>query len=217
VILDPSALGLFIAASVLLILAPGPDIIFLVSQSVALGPRAGFLTALGLACGNLVHTLLAALGISVIFRASPAAFQALEIAGVAYLLFLAWKAIRARAVVPADPAAGAQASMPRPAAGLFLKGVLMNVLNPKVALFFLAFLPQFVTPESGPVWLQMIVYGLLFTAFVILIFGMIGLLAGHVTRRLGSRWASPGAASRGKWLVAGVYAALAARLAFLHP
>jgi len=217
VILDPSSLGVFIAASVLLILAPGPDVIFLISQSIALGPRAGFLTAFGLACGNLVHTLLAALGISVIFRASPAAFQALKIAGVAYLLFLAWKAIRARALEPADPAAGALPSMPPPAAGLFLKGVLMNVLNPKVALFFLAFLPQFVTPESGPVWLQMILYGLLFTAFVIVIFGTIGLLAGHVTRRLGSRWASPGAASRGRWLVAGVYTALAARLAFLHP
>jgi threonine/homoserine/homoserine lactone efflux protein len=217
VILDPSSLGVFVVASVLLILAPGPDVIFLISQSVSLGPRAGFLTALGLACGNLVHTFLAALGISVIFRASPAAFQALKIAGVAYLLFLAWKAIRARAPVAADPAVGVPPSMPPPAAGLFFKGVLMNVLNPKVALFFLAFLPQFVTPESGPVWLQMIVYGLLFTAFVIVIFGMIGLVAGHLTRRLGSRWASPGAASRGRWLVAGVYSALAARLAFLHP
>ena len=216
-ILEPSALGLFVVASVLLILAPGPDIIFLVSQSVTLGPRAGFLTALGLACGNLVHTLLAALGISVIFRASPAAFQALKIAGVAYLLYLAWKALRARAPASVDPAGSSQPSVPRPAAGLFLKGVLMNVLNPKVALFFLAFLPQFVTPESGPVWLQMILYGLLFTALVILIFGAIGLFAGHVTRRIGSRWMGPGSASRGRWLVAGVYAALAARLALLHP
>jgi threonine/homoserine/homoserine lactone efflux protein len=217
VILEPSALGLFVVASVLLILAPGPDIIFLVSQSVALGPRAGFLTALGLACGNLVHTLLAALGISVVFRASPVAFQGLKIAGVAYLLYLAWKAVRSRAPASVDPAGSSQPSVSRPAAGLFLKGVLMNVLNPKVALFFLAFLPQFVAPESGPVWLQMILYGLLFTALVILIFGAVGLIAGHVTRRIGSRWMRHRAASRGRWLVAGVYAALAARLALLHP
>jgi threonine/homoserine/homoserine lactone efflux protein len=217
VILEPSALGLFVVASVLLILAPGPDIIFLVSQSVTYGPRAGFLTGLGLACGNLVHTLLAALGISVVFRASPVAFQGLKIAGVVYLLYLAWKAVRTRASASVDPAGSSQPSVPRPAAGLFLKGVLMNVLNPKVALFFLAFLPQFVTPASGPIWAQMFLYGVIFTLLVIVIFGAIGLLAGHVTRRIGSRWMRPGAASRGRWLVAGVYAALAARLALLHP
>ena len=213
-ILEPSALGLFVVASVLLILAPGPDIIFLVSQSVALGPRAGFLTALGLACGNLVHTLLAALGISVVFRASPVAFQGLKIAGVAYLLYLAWKAVRAAA--PSDPGRTSASGAPRPAASLFLRGVLMNVLNPKVALFFLAFLPQFVTPASGPIWAQMLLYGVVFTLFVIAIFGAFGLLAGHVVRRVGSRWVGGAIAGRGKWLVAGVYAALAARLAFVH-
>jgi threonine/homoserine/homoserine lactone efflux protein len=217
VILEPSALGLFVVASVLLILAPGPDIIFLVSQSVTYGPRAGFLTGLGLACGNLVHTLLAALGISVVFRASPVAFQGLKIAGVLYLLYLAWKAVRTRAPAPPGPGQPSASEAPRPAASLFLRGVLMNVLNPKVALFFLAFLPQFVTPASGPIWAQMLLYGVIFTLLVIVIFGAIGLLAGHVTRRIGSRWMRPGAASRGRWLVAGVYAALAARLALLHP
>ena len=216
-ILEPSALGVFVVASVLLILAPGPDIIFLVSQSVTYGPRAGFLTALGLACGNLVHTLLAALGISVIFRASPVAFQGLKIAGVAYLLYLAWKAVRSRTPGPPDPGLPSASEAPRPAASLFLRGVLMNVLNPKVALFFLAFLPQFVTPASGPIWAQMLLYGVIFTLLVVLIFGAIGLLAGHVTRRIGSRWMRPGVASRGRWLVAGVYTALAARLALLHP
>lgn len=216
-ILEPSALGLFIVASVLLILAPGPDIIFLVSQSVTLGPRAGFLTALGLACGNLVHTLLAALGISVIFRASPVAFQGLKIAGVAYLLYLAWRAVRPHAPgPPPDPGQPSVSEAPRPASSLFLRGVLMNVLNPKVALFFLAFLPQFVTPASGPIWAQMLLYGVIFTLLVIVIFGAIGLFAGHVVRRVGSRWAGGAMAGRGKWLVAGVYAALAARLAFVH-
>ena len=213
-ILDPSSLGVFVFASVLLILAPGPDVVFLISQSASRGARAGFLTALGLACGNLVHTSLAALGISVVFRASPVAFQGLKIAGVAYLLFLAWKAVQAHAPAPADPT---QSRVASPAGhGLFLRGVLMNVLNPKVALFFLAFLPQFVSPKAGPVWIQMVVYGVIFTSLVVVIFGTIGLSAGYVTRRIGALWAGGGAAGWGRWLVATVYVALAARLAFVH-
>ena len=211
-ILDPSSLGVFIVASVLLILAPGPDVIFLISQSIGQGPRAGFLIALGLACGNLVHTCLAALGISVVFRASPVAFQGLKIAGVLYLLYLAWKAVRPHAPISADEAS----ATPQPSRGLFLRGILMNVLNPKVALFFLAFLPQFVSPTAGPVWAQMVLYGVIFTALVAVIFGTIGLSAGYVAQRIGARSASAGAAGWGRWVVAAVYAALAARLAFVH-
>src|SRR5262249_12234003 len=87
-----SDLALFATTSILLILAPGPDILFLISQSITYGPRAGFEIAMGLAAGNLVHTFAAALGLSVVFRASPIAFNILKIGGVAYLLFLAWKA-----------------------------------------------------------------------------------------------------------------------------
>ena len=213
-ILDPSSLGVFIVASVLLILAPGPDVIFLISQSIGQGPRAGFLIALGLACGNLVHTCLAALGISVVFRASPLAFQGLKIAGVVYLLYLAWKAVRAGRPDVGDPTRAT--SLPRRGHDLFLRGVLMNVLNPKVALFFLAFLPQFVSPNAGPVWAQMVLYGVIFTALVVVIFGAIGLTAGYVTRRVGARWATGGGAGWGRWVVAAVYAALAARLAIVH-
>ena len=92
----------------------------------------------------------------------------------------------------------------------------MNVLNPKVALFFLAFLPQFVSPKAGPVWIQMVVYGVIFTSLVVVIFGTIGLSAGYVTRRMGALWAGGGAAGWGRWLVATVYVALAARLAFVR-
>ena len=145
---DVTSLPLFVGASLLLIVAPGPDLLYLVSQGAAHGPRAGLATALGLAAGNLVHTLAAALGISVLLLGSALAFDALKLAGVAYLLYLAWTSVRPRA--PAAPGAPAAHAAPGP---LFRRGLLMNVLNPKVALFFLAFLPQFASPASGPVWL----------------------------------------------------------------
>jgi threonine/homoserine/homoserine lactone efflux protein len=208
-LLDTTTLLLFVTASVLLIVAPGPDIVFLVSQGVTRGQRAGFVTAMGLAAGNLVHTLAAALGVSVIFQTSAIAFNALKYAGAAYLLYLAWKAVRASGGAAEAPQAG-QA----PDESLFWRAVLMNVLNPKVALFFLAFLPQFASssPGAGPVWMQMIAYGLLFTALVVIVFGAFGLFAGRA-----SRWLKRAAGGRGagalKWGVAAVFVLLALRLA----
>jgi threonine/homoserine/homoserine lactone efflux protein len=213
--IETSNLLFFMGASLLLIIAPGPDIIFLVMQSVTRGPTAGFTTAMGLAAGNLVHTMLAALGVSMIFRASPVAFQALKLAGVAYLLYLAWKVVRkstrsADEATP-DPTATGLIAGEGSTAGLFWRGFLMNVLNPKVALFFLAFLPQFASPSAGPVWLQMIAYGVLFTLLVVLVFGAFGILAGKVS---GQPSRGPGAGSGGlSWIVALVYVALAVRLA----
>lgn len=171
---DPSTLWWFVAASLLLIVAPGPDILFLVAQGARRGARAGLITALGLAAGNLVHTLGAALGISVVFQTSVLAFNSLKYAGAAYLLFLAWKILRA------PHAARAAASVGETRESLFWRGFLMNVLNPKVALFFLAFLPQFVSARVGPVWLQMMFHGLLFTVLVACVFGTIGLFAGKL-------------------------------------
>lgn len=208
--LDLSTLLLFISASVVLTLAPGPDIVFLITQGVTKGRRAGFATAMGLASGCLVHTLGAALGVSVIFRTSALAFQALKIAGVVYLLYLAWKILRA----PQTDAAIATGHEPTEAKGraLYFRGVLMNLLNPKVALFFLAFLPQFASPERGAVWVQMVLLGVVFTAQVILVFGAIGLFAGQVSLWL--RRGPLGKVGRHmKWAVASVYIGLAIRLA----
>lgn len=213
--IETSNLLFFVSASLLLIIAPGPDIVFLITQGVTRGPRVGFATALGLAAGNLVHTIAAALGVSVIFRTSPVAFQALKIAGVAYLLFLAWKTLRRskRSTDPIDPSdrqpVGSVGYEPM---GLFWRGLLMNVLNPKVALFFLAFLPQFVSRAAGPIWTQMLLYGASFTILVVIVFGSIGIFSG----RMGS-WLFRGGASRFqggmRWIIAGVYVALAAKLA----
>lgn len=215
--IETSNLLFFVSASLLLIIAPGPDIIFLVTQSIARGSRAGFATAIGLALGNLVHTVAAALGVSMIFQASPVAFQTLKLAGILYLLYLAWKVVRSakrdtREHAPDATNTGLIATEGT-TKSLFWRGFLMNVLNPKVALFFLAFLPQFASPSVGPIGFQMATYGVLFTLLVVVVFGAIGVLAGRV-----SGWISPGRPSAGSggfpWIVAAVYVALAIRLAF---
>ena len=205
--LDTTTLLLFVAASLLLIVAPGPDIVFLVSQGATQGPRAGFVTAMGLAAGNLVHTVGAALGVSVIFQPSAIAFSALKYAGAAYLLYLAWKTARATGGSAEDTQHGDARKE-----SLFWVAVLMNVLNPKVALFFLAFLPQFASPKTGPVWIQMIFYVLLFTFLVVIVFGAFGLFAGRASLWL-RRAAGGRAANALKWLVPGVFVLLAVRLA----
>ena len=204
---DTSTLLFFVTASLLLIVAPGPDIVFLASQGVTRGPRAGFVTAMGLAAGNLVHTVGAALGVSVIFQTSAIAFSALKYAGAAYLLYLAWKTARASG----GSVEVSQESEVRKES-LFWRAVLMNVLNPKVALFFLAFLPQFASPEIGPVWTQMIFYGLLFTFLVVIVFGAFGLFVGRASPWL-RRAASGRGASGLKWVVTAVFVLLALRLA----
>jgi threonine/homoserine/homoserine lactone efflux protein len=214
--IETSNLLFFIGASLLLIIAPGPDIVFLVAQGVTRGPRAGFATAMGLAAGNLVHTTAAALGVSGVFRASPVAFHALKLAGVVYLLYLAWRTLRdtkgpLEDAVPDRTATGAVA-VEVGATSLFWRGLLMNVLNPKVALFFLAFLPQFTSPSVGPIGAQMVLYGVLFTLLVVVVFGALGIISGLVLRgsvsgRLGTR---PRAF---RWVVVIVYVALAVRLA----
>jgi threonine/homoserine/homoserine lactone efflux protein len=202
---DSGQLAWFLGASLLLILAPGPDILFLLSQAVAHGRRAGLVTALGLAAGNLGHTLAAALGVSALLAASEPAFLALKSAGAGYLLWLAWKTLAGRRQ-PADRSG----VMAWPAPVVFRRALTMNLLNPKVALFFLAFLPQFANPERAPVGWQVLGLGLLFTLEVALVFGTLGLLAGQAGQRL---LAAPGPwAGAVPWLVAGVFVVLAGRL-----
>lgn len=176
-----SSLLMFLSASVLITLAPGPDVIFTITQGLSNGKKAGVTTAMGLAAGNLVHTLAAALGLSLLFKTSPAAFWILKIAGACYLLYLAWLSMKYRNnAIKITEGDSAQKN-------LFWRGFLMNVLNPKVALFFIAFLPRFVVPQNGNVVLQFIVLGLIFAVQVVFVFGAAGYFAGYFGNVLSHR------------------------------
>jgi threonine/homoserine/homoserine lactone efflux protein len=173
------ALISFFALSVLLGMAPGPDNIFVLTQSALRGRSAGTVVTLGLCTGLLVHTAAVALGVAAIFQASAAAFTALKLVGAGYLLYLAWQAFRASATGIRIGSAGMLGR-----AQLYRRGILMNVTNPKVSIFFLAFLPQFADPARGSVALQIAMLGGVFIAATLLVFGAIALLAGAIGRRL---------------------------------
>jgi threonine/homoserine/homoserine lactone efflux protein len=206
--ITPETMIAFFSASVVLALAPGPDNIFVLTQSALHGRWSGIFVTLGLCTGLVGHTTAVALGVAVIFKASALAFTVLKLAGAAYLLYLAWMSFAAGAAKPKKN------SQPRlKGRHLYGRGIIMNLTNPKVSIFFLAFLPQFADPAQGPVSLQILMLGLIFIAATILIFGMIALLAGAI----GDWFArSPKAQI---WLnrVAGtVFAALALKLITTH-
>jgi threonine/homoserine/homoserine lactone efflux protein len=170
---------LFFGAALLLALAPGPDNVFVLVQSASHGRKAGILVVLGLCTGLLVHTAAVTFGLAAIFAASATAFTILKFVGAGYLAYLAWQAFRAPVGAPAD-AQGAPASGSR----LYARGIVMNLTNPKVVLFFLAFLPQFVRPELGSVAAQLAWFGIVFIVATLLAFGSIAYLAGYLGERL---------------------------------
>jgi threonine/homoserine/homoserine lactone efflux protein len=165
----------FFLAAVLLALAPGPDNIFVLTQSSLYGKRSGLTVMLGLCTGLVVHSVAVALGVAVIFKQSALAFSALKMAGAGYLLYLAWQAFRASATKIQGKGSGEIRLVK-----LYGRGIIMNITNPKVSIFFLAFLPQFADPERGPVWLQILMLGGLFIFSTILVFGGIAMLAGTI-------------------------------------
>lgn len=197
-------IALFFAASVTLGLAPGPDNLFVLTQSALHGRAAGVLVTLGLCSGLLIHTAAVALGVAVIFQTSAFAFNLLKGVGAAYLLYLAWRALRAEASeIPRRDDGTLDAS------ALYLRGVIMNLTNPKVAIFFLAFLPQFADPAHGALTPQILLLGALFIVATLLVFGMIAWGAGTVGRRLRE---SPGIQRIMNRVAGTLFAALALRL-----
>jgi len=150
--------GLFVASAILLNIAPGQDTLYILGRSIGQGRRIGVCSALGVSAGTLVHTVAAALGLTAILAASATAFLVVKLAGAAYLVWLGIRALMAPALVVPAPASSVRAG----AAKAFRQGLLTNVLNPKVALFFLAFLPQFVAPDSAAKTSAFLVLGLTF-------------------------------------------------------
>ena len=205
--LSPESALAFFSLAIVLALAPGPDNLFVLMISAAEGRRAGFAVVAGLMVGVLGHTLAVALGLAALFAASATAFTVLKLAGAAYLLYLAWGAWRAPASLgaPGEPAQRAQA-WPR----LVARGVVMNLTNPKVLLFFLALLPQFVTPGRGSVAGQIVALGALFIVAGSLVFGAIVLAAGALRERLARSARAQRLLNRSAALV---FAGLALRLA----
>ena len=166
---------LFFLATVALAISPGPDNLFVLTQSALYGPAAGIFVTLGLCTGLIVHTGAVALGVAAIFATSEMAFTALKLLGAAYLLYLAWGAFRAGAS-DLDVAARSVDSRSK----LYVRGVIMNITNPKVAIFFLAFLPQFADPERGSLTAQIVLLGAMFMAATLLVFGTVAVFAGFL-------------------------------------
>ena len=196
----------FLLASALLTLAPGPDNLFVLTQSALYGPKAGILITLGLCTGLIVHTTLVALGVAAIFMVSTTAFVVLKLAGATYLLYLARQLLRSSAM--AAERSTLPALTPRQ---LYVRGILMNISNPKVAIFFLAFLPQFAKPEAGAMQLQLLTLGLSFIGVALIIFIGIALIAGQLAGWLRNSARAQAALNRAAALV---FIGLALRLAF---
>lgn len=207
--MDPANILYFLGASVLLTLMPGPDILFVTTESISKNRKSGIFIALGLCTGLIVHTTAAALGIAAIFYHSAIAFQCVKYAGALYLFYLAWKALVKTDCDNSETSSTKSVSL----FALYRRGILMNVLNPKVSLFFLAFLPQFVSPQAGSVSLQMIVLGVVFMVQAIIVFSIVATLAHKAGRMLFNNEKTVGWVNRSK---AAIYSLLAARLVFLE-
>ena len=165
----------FLIASVLLTLAPGPDIMYLLAKSLADGARSGISLATGLCTGLIFHTTLVIIGVAAIIQQSPLAFAVLKYAGAAYLLYLAWGAFHAQGDLKLNTVNKSNSYFK-----LYRRGVIMNILNPKVLLFFLAFLPQFVNLDSDSVSLQIAFLGFVFGLQTLIVFSLVAICAGKV-------------------------------------
>ena len=168
----------FFGVSLLLGLTPGPDNLFVLVQSAQRGWRAGMAVVLGLCVGLVVHTAAVALGLAAVFAASAMAFTALKWCGAAYLAYLAWQALRAPAALACEAAPTAAVASGPSGRRMVARGAVMSLTNPKVLVFFLAFLPQFADPALGPVAWQLMLLGVVFMVATLLVFGAIACFTG---------------------------------------
>jgi threonine/homoserine/homoserine lactone efflux protein len=198
-------LALFAFAVLLLALTPGPVWIYLISRTLTQGRRAGYFSLIGVMCGVLVHLFAAAIGLSALLLAVPAAFDAIKLAGAAYLLWLAWNTLRGGGFSftpqPLDPV---------PDRVLFRQSLTASVINPKVAVFYLSLFPQFVDPAGGSVLLQSLVLGVVHISVSSLVDGALVTVAGGLSAWLAER---PGWLRIQRWLLGAAFGALAIWLA----
>jgi len=204
--MEPSNLLYFLSAAVMLTILPGPDMLFVIAQSISLGKKAGISVALGLCTGLIFHTIAAAFGISIIIYNSDVAFMILKYLGVVYLIFLAFMALKESTI-------NLNINWQINKIHLYRKGILMNLLNPKVLLFFLAFLPQFVDQSDRNVSLQMVSLGIIFIIQAIIIFSIVSVLASKISEKLIT---NKKFAKYLKWIKAGILLFIGISLIFVN-
>jgi threonine/homoserine/homoserine lactone efflux protein len=202
-----SSIALFSLASVALAVVPGPAVTYIVTHSIDKGRRAGIVSAFGIASGGLVHVVAATVGLSALIASSATAFTAVKLVGAAYLI-----AVGIRRISSGEQDGEIQ-SVPAPHRELYVQGVVVNVLNPKTALFFLAFLPQFVDPARGAIWPQVAFLGILFALIAFASDVSYALLADLLAGKL--RRTGGGAKAR-RWVSGGIFVALGAVAATAH-
>ena len=170
-----SNLTLFVIASIALIVVPGPAVLYIVTKSIEQGRRAGIASVLGISAGTLAHIGAAALGISAILTTSAMAFAVVKYLGAAYLIYLGIQKLRSP-----DDLTQCKVRNERSLMALFRQGIVVNILNPKGAIFFLAFLPQFIDPANGPAWSQIVSLGFIFMSLALVSDGSYALVAGQI-------------------------------------
>ena len=198
----------FVAAALVILLIPGPAVLYLVTRSIAQGRRAGFVSVLGLSTGALVHVIAATVGLSAVLVASSTAFNAVKMLGAAYLVYLG-----VRALLASRQSAELQSEPERSSLRIFTDGVIVSIFNPKIGVFFLAFLPQFVDPGGAAVWQQVLFLGLLYIGMALVTDGMYVLLASSLRHWLRDvvRGPVPQYASGAIYIGLGVTTALSGR------
>jgi threonine/homoserine/homoserine lactone efflux protein len=206
--IDLTTLLLFSAASILLAITPGPDMLYIATRSLSQGRNAGVVSALGVHTGVLVHTVAAALGVSALIAASAVAFSIVKYAGAAYLIYLG-----IRTLISKNETLEISVTEQRTLLDIYRQGVITNVLNPKVILFFTAFLPQFVDPSRGSVMIQLLLLGVLLVIVTLPVDIAIGLLGGSVSGFFKRRKC---AGSVGKWVTGTVFIGLGIGTALTH-
>ncbi|WP_303851956.1 LysE family translocator [Seleniivibrio woodruffii] len=177
--LDSTQIILFCSTSLLLAITPGPDIIYVITRGITQGHKSGMAAAAGFSLGNIAHTTFAIVGLSAIIRSSALAFTAIKIAGALYLIYIGWKTFTSKGGASAEK----DTKILSPKA-VFIQSITANVLNPKVALFFIAFFPQFVKPQNGHPAIQMALLGLLFIICTFIVFSACALFSGQIGEKL---------------------------------